>query len=78
MALKGLDILKYASDIITAEHIDSIEVSLVPSEEERVKYQLSIVDTKSKQKFGLMANNKNDVKSLMPKLLDTLKDLRKD
>jgi len=78
MAIKGLDLLKYASELITAEHVDGVELSLLPSEDERVKYQLKIIDTKSKQKFGLMADNKSDVKNLMPKLLTTLKELREE
>lgn len=71
-----LKILAAVEKLIEKNKVKGLIVKLVPSTEERCAYQVEIIDSVTAQCFGLMANNVDDVKSLFPRLLNSLISIR--
>lgn len=66
------ELLSLSAEIIASNKIFGLTLKSVPPEDSRVSYQIEIFDMSNGKTYALQTNTKEDVTSLLPRLLKTL------
>lgn len=66
------ELISLTSEIISNNKIFGLSLKLVTPTDDRVSCQIEIHDLQSGKTYALQANTKEDVNSLLPRLLTTL------
>jgi hypothetical protein len=66
------ELISLAGEIIAASKIFGLTLKLVPPTDDRVSCQIEIFDMPTGKTYAIQANTREDVTSLLPRLLKSL------